>query len=64
MEREDSMEHGPLKALLDAIEGMETIDESDYEIGELVEQTGLNIDERIDPDAGSAVEFLVHIERN
>ena len=56
------MEHGPLKTLLDAIEGMETIDESDYEIGELVEQTGLNIGERIDPDAGSSVEVSVHIE--
>ena len=58
------MEHGPLKTLLDAIEGMETIDESDYEIGELVEQTGLNIGERIDPDASSSVEFSVHIEQN
>ena len=57
------MERGPLKALLDAIEGMETIDEFDYEIDELVEQTGLNIGERMDPDSGSAVEFLVHIER-
>ena len=64
MEWEDNMGHGTLKTLLDAIEGMETIDESDYEIGELVEQTGLNIGERIDPDAGCAVEFLVHIERN
>jgi len=58
------MEHGPLKTLLDAIEGMETIDESDYEIGELVEQTGLNIGERIDPDAGPSVEVSVHIEQN
>ena len=58
------MEHGPLKTLLDAIEGMETIDESDYQIGELVEQTGLNIGERIDPDAGSSVEVSVHIEQN
>ena len=58
------MEHGRLKTLLDAIEGMETIDESDYEIGELVEQTGLNIGERIDPDAGSSVEVSVHIDQN
>jgi hypothetical protein len=58
------MEHGPLKTLLDAIEGMETIDESVYEIGELVEQTGLNIGERIDPDAGSSVEVSVHIGQN
>ncbi len=58
------MEHGPLKTLLDAIEGMETIDEFDYEIGELVEQTGLNIGERIDPDAGPSLEFSVHIEQN
>jgi len=58
------MEHGPLKTLLDAIEGMETIDESDYEIGELVEQTGLNIGERIDPDAGSSVDVSVHIDQN
>ena len=58
------MEHGPLKTLLDAIEGMETIDEFDYEIGELVEQTGLNIGERIDPDAGSSVEVSVHIGQN
>jgi len=58
------MEHGSLKTLLDAIEGMETIDESDYQIGELVEQTGLNIGERIDPDAGSSVEVSVHIEQN
>ena len=58
------MEHGPLKTLLDAIEGMETIDEFDYEIGELVEQTGLNIGERIDPDARSSVELSVHIEQN
>jgi len=58
------MEHGPLKTLLDAIEGMETIDESDYEIGELVEQTGLNIGGKIDPDTGSSVELSVHIEQD
>jgi len=58
------MEHGPLKALLDAIEGMETIEDSDYEIGELVEQTGLNIGGKIDPDTGPSVEFSVHIEQD
>jgi len=58
------MEHGPLKTLLDAIEGMETIDESGYEIGELVEQTGLTIGGKIDPDTGSSVELSVHIEQD